>query len=290
MVPAPVVKNVIQDEDQVLEDQGDFKVNMSSVFRLENFRGDGSQSVESYLRRFDQYRACTGINDDQSLATLAWHLDGTARLWFENLQPQPDSVDALKAAMRAKFKKEKRVNMAVYTMRQELGESVEDFLYRLEKETFKQQITQDIQVQIALNGMDRAIGSAISTHAPKTLDDVKQLTLGMGSFKQEDVKVAQATIPSKLETTVDVLTAAVAQLAARLDDSVGKKSGPQQTTSSRECPGCGGRCFSTNSCRAMGKTCYKCKKLNHFGNKCKSSRQNNTQSGTHPQRYSGYPQ
>ena len=80
MVPAPVVQNVIQDEDQVLEDQGDFKVNMSSVFRLENFRGDGSQSVESYLRRFDQYRACTGINDDQSLATLAWHLDGTARL------------------------------------------------------------------------------------------------------------------------------------------------------------------------------------------------------------------
>ena len=235
MVPAPVVQNVIQDEDQVLEDQGDLKVNMSSLFRLENFRGDGSQSVESYLRRFVQYRACTGINDDQSLATLAWHLDGTARLWFENLEPQPDSVDALKAAMRAKFKKEKRVNMAVYTMRQELGESVEDFLHRLEKETFKQQITQDIQVQIALNGMDHAIGSAISTHAPKTLDDVKQLTLRMGSFKQEDVKVAQATIPSKLETTVDVLTAAVAQLAARLDDSVGKKSGPQQTTSSREC-------------------------------------------------------
>ena len=137
MVPAPVVQYVIQDEDQVLEDQGDFKVNMSSVFRLENFRGDGSQSVESYLRRFDQYRACTGINDDQSLATLAWHLDGTARVWFENLEPQPDSVDALKAAMRAKFKKEKRVNMAVYTMRQELGESVEDFLHRLEKETFK---------------------------------------------------------------------------------------------------------------------------------------------------------
>ena len=70
--------------------------------------------------------------------------------------------------------------------------------------------------------------------------------------------MAQATIPSKLETTVDVLTAAVAQLAARLDDSVGKKSGPQQDA--RECPRCGSRCFSTNSCRAMGKTCYKCKK------------------------------
>ena len=82
--------------------------------------------MESYLRRFDQYRACTGINDEQSLATLAWHLDGTARLKFENLEPQPDSVDTIKAAMRAKIKKEKRVNMAIYTMRQELGESEED--------------------------------------------------------------------------------------------------------------------------------------------------------------------
>ena len=100
--------------------------------------------------------------------------------------------------MRTKFKKEKQVNMAVYTMRQELGESVEDFLHRLEKETFKQQITQDIQVQIALNGMDHAIGSAIITYAPKTLDDVKQLTFLMGSFKQEEVKVAKVTIPSKL--------------------------------------------------------------------------------------------
>ena len=134
-------------------------------------------------------------------------------------------------------------------------------LHRLEKETFKQQITQDIQVQAALNGMDHAaIRSAISTHAPKTLDDVKQLTLRMGSFKQEELKVAQATIPSKLETTVDVPTAAVAQLAARLDDSIRKKSGPQQDTSPRGCPRWEGRRFSTNSCRAMGTTCYKCKK------------------------------
>ena len=180
MVPAPVVQNVVQDEEQddqlenaqVLEDQDDIEINMSSVFKLENFRGDGSQSVESYLRRFDQYRACTGINGELPLATLAWHLDGTDRLWFENLEPQSDSADALKDAMRVKFKKEKRVNMALYTMKPELGASVEDLLHRLEKETFKQQITQDILVQTAFNGMDHAIGFAISTLTPKTLDNV----------------------------------------------------------------------------------------------------------------------
>ena len=42
MVPAPLVQNVVQDEEQddqlenaqLLEDQGDIKINMSSVFRL----------------------------------------------------------------------------------------------------------------------------------------------------------------------------------------------------------------------------------------------------------------
>lgn len=54
--------------------------NMASVFRLENFKGDGSQDIKSYLKRFDQYKGCTGINKTQGLATLAWHLEGTARL------------------------------------------------------------------------------------------------------------------------------------------------------------------------------------------------------------------
>ena len=70
----------------------------------------------------------------------------------------------------------------------------------------------DVQVQIALNGIDRAIGSAISTHGPKDLDEVKRLCNRMGCIRQ-DSSVAQATLHSKLEAEVDVLTATMAQLS-----------------------------------------------------------------------------
>ena len=79
-----------------------------------------------------------------------------------------------------KYKRNEVVNMNVYSiMKQKLGESVREFLQILEGETYKTKISDELQVQIALNGMDRTITSAISTHAPKTLDNVKQLTFRM---------------------------------------------------------------------------------------------------------------
>ena len=54
-----------------------------------------------------------------------------------------------------------------------------------------------MQVQIALNDMDRAIGSAISIHAHKNLDEVKRLCNQMGCIRR-DASVAQATLPSVL--------------------------------------------------------------------------------------------
>lgn len=268
-----------------LETQNIYSVqrNMASVFRLENFKGDGTQKVDSYLKRFDQFITCTGLSDEQAKATLAWHLEGSARLWFEQLDPEPTTVNGLKDLMKDKFKKDRHINMNVYSMKQMAGESAEDFLRRLETETYKYNISSEIQVQIALNGMDRAIGSAISTHDPKTLDDVKRLTLRANFVRPQEIPaVAQATIPSKLETTMEVLTAAVAKLASSMEtkDSPRKDEG---------CSRCGGRCFSSASCRAMGKTCYKCKKQNHFGNKCRSTREG-PQPSRPPRQYYGQQQ
>ena len=69
--------------------------NIASVIRLKNIKGDSSQDIRSFLKRFEQYKGCTGINEEQGLATLAWHLEGTARLWFESLDPQPTTEKRL---------------------------------------------------------------------------------------------------------------------------------------------------------------------------------------------------
>ena len=180
----------------------------------------------------------------------------------------------LREALRNKFSIDKPMDMSIYTMKQNKCESTQDFLRRLEGEILKSsaKVSGDVQTQIALNGMDRAIGSAISTHAPKNLDEVKRLCNRMGVL-QQDVPVAQATLPTKLETTMEVLTAAVAQLSTKLDGIATPQTGKRTTDmNNQECSRCGGRCFSSSSCKAMGKTCYKCKKLIHFGNKCRQIR------------------
>ena len=259
----------------------------TSVFRLESFKGDGTQNVEKYLKRFDQYKTCTGLNDEQAFATLAWHLDGTARLWFEHLPTQPNSLADLKTALETKFKETEEMNMQVYTLKQKEGESVNNFLRRLEAETFKTKISDSIQVQIALNWMDKTIASAISTHSPKDLDEVKRLTSRMAAIQQPEPVVAGAsaaasgTIPTRLETTVEVLTAAVAKLAATM--------GGKEATS-ESCPRCGGKCFSSVNCRAMGKICYKCNKPNHFGNKCRSNKMSDPQTTRQRRTYGNEPQ
>ena len=268
--------------NQVVEEQavgGIFNM-ASNVFRLETFKGDGSQNIETYLKRFDQYKLCTGLNDAQALAALSWHLEGNARLWFEHLNPVPDTVEKLKTDLTTKYKKTDVINLDIYSMRQKNGEKVGEFLRRLEGETYKCKLSNDIQVQIALKGMDRTIASAISTHAPTTLDDVKKLTDRMGSFCTSDsvttqVPVAATTaataIPSKLETTVEVLTAAVAKLATTVEET------RRMAQTDEGCGRCGGRCSSLANCKAMGKVCYKCNRLNHFGNKCRTVKTENPQ-------------
>ena len=90
-------------------------------------------------------------------------------------------------------------------------------------ENYQTKVSDESKVQITLNGMERTIESAISTHALKTLDDVKQLTFRRSSFKSngkvtEQPAVAVASpIPSKFETSVEVLTAAVAKLATAVE-------------------------------------------------------------------------
>ena len=66
--------------------------------------------------------------------------------------------------------------------------------------------------------MDRAIGSAINTHAPKTLGEVKRLTFRVNFIRQREVSVvAQETTPTELQNTIEALRAAVVKLAASVE-------------------------------------------------------------------------
>ena len=104
-----------------------------------------------------------------------------------------------------------RLKRNIYSMKQDNCEFAQDFLRRLECEILKSgnKVSCDVQVQFALNSMDRAIGSAISIHGPKDLYEVKRLCNQMDCIRHD----ASVILASKLEAAVDVQTATMAQLS-----------------------------------------------------------------------------
>ena len=240
---------------------------MADALRLDSFKGEGSQDVEKFLRRFDQYCTCLNIKDEQVLAQLSWHLDGIARLYLESQDPAPSTADELKTLLRQKFKRAKQVNLEVFSMRQEPSEHVDQFLTRLEIGTLKTVISDDLQVQIALNGLHPSVSYAISTHGPKTLSGVRQLSSRLGNVKTS-VPVAAATATA-FENTMSVLTAAVAQLSTVLSRQPTEQGNNRKNTQpDTACSRCGGRCTSFQSCRAKGETCRQCGFKGRFKSKC----------------------
>lgn len=250
---------------------------MAGAFRMEDFYGDGTQDIVRYLRRFDEYVRATALKDEQAVASLAWHLKGLARLWYESQNIRPERINELKDMLVAKFKIEKEASLDIYTMKQSPGETLNQFLNRLEQATYINNIPENVQVQIALKGMEGMVGQAMGAHAPKTLQEVRNLAARMGDIHGNIGDRAQINVTetSKLEQTVEQLVAAVTRLTTeknREGNNEDRHYKNKQQQAVPSCHRCGGRCYSANSCRAMGKTCYKCNKLNHFGNKCRSSK------------------
>ena len=94
-------------------------------------------------------------------------------------------------------------------MKQKSEENINDFLNRLEKEAFRQDLGQNIIVQIALNGIDKAVGCAISTHGSQTLDDVRRLASRQQTKSTPTVNNVETDLTSALVSKLELMTAAL---------------------------------------------------------------------------------
>ena len=124
-------------------------------------------------------------------------------------------------------------------------------------------ISNEFQAQIALNGLHPTVNSAISTHAPKSLQEVRQLASHLTNIWYA-APVATAT-PSSLGNTMSVLSAAVAQLTSVL---ASKQDHGRNHTEAIACRRCGSRCTSFKNCPAHQVICPKCHFKSHSESKC----------------------
>lgn len=139
---------------------------MANGFKLEKFRGDGTDDIEDFLKRFDRYVNVTNVKQEQKSDLLCLHLEGRASWFVDNLNPPPADLAALRKALTDKFVQEKRIKLETLKMKKLDLESVNGFIYRVEKETHKLKFPEELKVQIALDGLEPSIKSAISSHGP----------------------------------------------------------------------------------------------------------------------------
>ena len=69
----------------------------------------------------------------------------------------------------------KRIKIDIFSMKKMDNESNSDFVHRVDKKTLKLKIPKELWVQIAVDGLEPSVRSAISSHGPKTLDEVRVL-------------------------------------------------------------------------------------------------------------------
>lgn len=136
--------------------------------------------------------------------------------------------------------------------------------------------------------MDRTIGSAISICAPRNLDEVCRLASWVKVGHNPTVNMLQ---PQGQTSHLELMVEATDMEQLHQDQGFHRTrreepSRPQREAQRRDgsqdsaCPRYGGRCYSSFSCKAMGKICCWCNKPNHFSNNCCSVR---NQSWSHSQ-------
>ena len=235
-----------------------------SVFRLEKFRGgDGTDNITNLLKKFDRYVDLCNVKPEQQYDLLCLQLEGRAQWYIDSLNPPPADLAALKLALKNKFAVEKQIKMDIFNTKNIDIESIDDFVYRVEKQTHMLELPEQLKVQIAVGGLHPNIQSAIQSHGPKTLDEVRTLA---NRVQQHITAVSAVSAPQE---------GALQQILGLLEKMTmtnNQHQQPRPQSTNQQCMGCGGRsCKSRNSCPPKGKICHHCGLPNHFRPVCRQA-------------------
>ena len=83
-------------EKEIVEDMA----SGMSLFRLEKFRGDGTDDITDFLKKFDRYVNLCNIKAEQQFDLLCLQLEGRAQWYIDSLHTAPADLAALKMCLQ----------------------------------------------------------------------------------------------------------------------------------------------------------------------------------------------
>ena len=102
------------------------------------FKGTPEEDSEKYIIQFERAAQCNNWDDDAKKRYLPVYLEGTAQLWFQDWSREHNIASTTWASFVDTFKyaflSVAKVDVAerkLYSRKQKLGESAEDYLYEM---------------------------------------------------------------------------------------------------------------------------------------------------------------
>jgi hypothetical protein len=128
--------------------------NMAPYLKIDKFKGDNSQNVDTWLSIYKQYCSFYDLSNKKSADSFPFHLEGHAKIWYDTIpDSQKTNFDHLITLFKNRFKdKQHLLDLTILKTHQGRNGYVLDY---------------DTLLSVAMNGLKLYLKTIVMTKEPK---------------------------------------------------------------------------------------------------------------------------
>ena len=136
---------------------------MASNLKIVKFKGDNAQNVDTWLSMYKQYCSFDDLSDKKSADSFPFHFEGHVKIWYDTIpDSQKANFDNLITLFKNRFKdKQQLLDFTILQTHQGRNESVLDYLSRLYQRATNRNISDEILLAVATNGLNSELKTIV---------------------------------------------------------------------------------------------------------------------------------
>ncbi|CAC5379960.1 unnamed protein product [Mytilus coruscus] len=148
---------------------------MASSIQVPKFCDESSHVPSQWWKLLESYQICSKMSDEQTIASLQFHFNDQAQLWFNSLEGATrNNIQNLKTAFLNRFSNRK-TSSKLFKIQQLDQESGHQYLTRIQQlSAGAAELSESAIIELAINGMTQNLKPHVVSHDPKTFDELRR--------------------------------------------------------------------------------------------------------------------
>ena len=251
---------------------------MASSIQLQKFSDETTCVPSIWWDLFESYQVCISFDKEKAVASLPFHLNGRALLWYHNLDNGiKKDFDRMKAAFLERFTCHK-TNKQIYKLQQTDKETGSQYLTRVQQLAMgADDLSESAIVDLAMNGLNKTLRTFVVGRDPKTFDELRQaIDIATNVSECNTNNSASATCTSASTSVNDInsmFASFLDSMRTVMQQEVMALKPPDRITDQGTqqeffCRGCGKSCRVRRQCPAYNAKCHSCGIIGHYQDVC----------------------